>query len=34
MEFLRKRVEYKRYPNQLYGSPLDIMYKMEVWEIP
>ena len=30
----RKRVGQPRYPIQLCGSPLDIMYTMEIWEIP
>ena len=29
MEFLRKRVGQQRYPNQLYGSPLYIMYTLK-----
>ena len=33
MEFLRKRVRQQWYPIQLCGSPLDIMYTLEVWGI-
>ena len=29
MEFLRKRVGQQRYPTQLYGSPLYIMYTLK-----
>ena len=30
----RKRVGQQGYPIQLCGSPLDIMYTMEVWGVP
>ena len=31
---LKKRVKQQRYPIQLYGSPLDCMYTLEVRGIP
>ena len=34
MKVLRKSVRQQRYPIQLCGSPLDIMYTLEVWGIP
>ena len=34
MEFLRKCVGQHWYPNQLYGSPLNIMYTMKYGESP
>ena len=32
MEFLKKRVVQQWYPNQLYGSPLNIMYTLQYGE--
>ena len=34
MEFFRKRVGQQRYPNQLYGSPLERMYILKYEESP